>query len=135
MRIDLPDQPVPALIDASQIGIVLDNLINNALKYSADDEPWLEVVLRCGQDYAEVAVADHGIGIPAEMQQAIFEPFRRLHVNLGGTGIGLAIVRRTVEAHGGRIWAESEPGKGAMFLLTLPVAEDSAPAVNRATSE
>ncbi len=121
--------------DADQLTQVLQNLLSNSIKYRSDMPPRIEICSDRRGDEWVLSVKDNGIGFPPQYAEHIFEPFRRLHVNLGGTGIGLAIVRRTVEAHGGRIWAESEPGKGAMFLLTLPVAEDSAPAVNRATSE
>ena len=127
IRIELPDDPAVASIDATQVGIVLDNLINNALTYSQGGEPWIEVAMRVEASKARVTVSDHGIGIPPEMQAAVFERFRRVTSTSAetkpGTGLGLAIARDLAQLNGGDLsLLESAPGKGSVFLLTLPIS-------------
>jgi PAS domain S-box-containing protein len=101
---------------------LLQNLIDNAIKYHSELPPQVCVVAeRQGAEWV-FSVSDNGIGIAPKHQERIFEVFRRLHTPQAypGTGIGLAICRRVVEHHGGRIWVESEPGKGSVFKFTLP---------------
>ncbi|HIH04194.1 MAG TPA: nitrogen fixation protein FixL, partial [Methanoregulaceae archaeon] len=101
------------------------NLIGNAIKYRRPDVP-LEIRISASRvnGMVEFAVADNGIGIEAEYFDRIFEMFRRLHTHdkYSGTGVGLAIVRRIVERHGGTVRVESRPGEGSTFFLTLPAA-------------
>ncbi len=107
--------------DPSQLSQLLQNLIGNGIKYHADQPPRLHVwAERNGNDWT-IAVRDNGIGIAAEQHEKIFEIFRRLHTQQAypGTGIGLAICRRIVSRHGGRIWLESEDGKGSTFYFTI----------------
>lgn len=117
------DLPV-VLGDRSQLTQLLQNLIENAIKYrDPDRRPRVEISSRPYRDHCSlIQVRDNGIGIPPEHHERIFEIFRRLHSQqtYPGTGIGLALCRRVVERHGGRIWVESEPGKGSSFHLTLP---------------
>ncbi|WP_437587886.1 ATP-binding protein [Sorangium sp. So ce1000] len=122
--LSLPEAPVLVRCDATRIEQVLNNLLSNALKYSpAGGE--VEVVVHGGNGHAEVAVRDHGVGIhPADLAH-LFEPFRRLKASAGaipGTGLGLAVAKRIVEAHGGRLLVESEPGAGSVFRVELPRA-------------
>jgi signal transduction histidine kinase len=73
-----------------------------------------------------VRVEDTGVGIPADLVSKIFDPYEQAHHGRGGSGVGLTVVRTLVEAHGGRVWVESEEGRGSCFTFTLPVG---APAV------
>jgi signal transduction histidine kinase len=102
---------------------VFQNLIANAIKFRrADEAPQVHVSATREGDLWRFSVADNGIGIPADQRERIFQIFHRLHTReeYPGTGIGLALCRRIVERHGGRIWVESEPGEGATFYFTLP---------------
>ncbi|CAN5511115.1 hypothetical protein BH11ARM1_BH11ARM1_09830 [soil metagenome] len=104
--------------DHAMVQIVLENLINNACKYSAlTESPVVEV----GQDDKGFFVRDNGIGFDMQYVNKLFVPFERLHGDdeYAGTGIGLANVKRIVEKHGGKVWADSSPGKGAIFHFTL----------------
>ena len=76
------------------------------------------------RETAEVAVqvADTGVGIPADLVTKIFDPYEQAHQGRGGSGVGLTVVRGLVEAHGGRVWVESEEGRGSRFTFTLPIA-------------
>jgi signal transduction histidine kinase len=106
---------------------VLTNLISNAMKYSAADEPIEIDVCAKGGD-VQVEVRDHGVGIGAAELPMLFRKFSRVGSRNGvrGSGLGLYICKRIVEAQGGRIWAESRPGEGTVFVYTLPVAEAAA---------
>jgi PAS domain S-box-containing protein len=111
--------------DAAQLAQVFTNLIGNALKYRRPDVP-PEVRIsaeRTGRVW-RFSVADNGIGIEAEYFGRIFVIFQRLHTReeFGGTGIGLAIVKRIIDRHGGKVWVESTPGEGTTFFFTLPAA-------------
>lgn len=101
---------------------LVHNLIGNAVKYRADEPPFIRIEARRRGGKWLFSVKDNGIGIEAKYQQRIFEIFHRLHSQgeHPGTGIGLAICRRVVHRHGGRIWMRSEPGKGTVFCFTLP---------------
>ena len=102
---------------------ILINLLTNAVKFSYPGG-WVEVVAQRDTNGVMVTVKDSGMGIAAEDQAAIFEEFRQLKpagsAKFEGTGLGLSLAKRLVELHGGRIWVESEPGKGAAFSFTLP---------------
>jgi two-component system, chemotaxis family, sensor kinase Cph1 len=111
--------------DAKRFLELIQNLLDNAAKYMGDQpEPRIEIGQRGVEDGKPVFfVSDNGIGIAPEHHEQIFGLFNKLDPNIEGTGIGLALVKRIVEFHGGRIWVESEAGKGATFLFTLPVGE------------
>ncbi len=109
--------------DPERLREVLTNLISNAVKYSPDGGTvW--VGGRADQTGVTVYVADQGIGIPPEEQSRIFDRFHRvetgLHRRTEGAGLGLYLVKAIVEAHGGRVWVESAPGRGSIFMFTLP---------------
>jgi signal transduction histidine kinase/DNA-binding response OmpR family regulator len=129
LRLDLaPNLPL-AEIDEQRIAQVLTNLISNAIKFSPAGAP-VEVTVRHEGGAAVVRVRDHGEGIRREDMPRLFKKFSQLDSRstrkVGGTGLGLAICKGIVEAHGGRIWAESEPGEGSTFVFTLPLAADAA---------
>jgi PAS domain S-box-containing protein len=115
--------PLPTLpVDAGQMAQLLQNLIANALKFRGDDPPEVHVGAREEKDDWVIWVQDNGIGIDPQYFVRIFQVFQRLHTRRKhpGTGIGLAICKKIVERHGGRIWVESEPGKGATFYFSIP---------------
>lgn len=101
---------------------VLQNLIGNALKYRTEEPPRIHISAAASGVSWCFSVRDNGIGIDPKYKEKIFGVFKRLHHDqkYGGTGIGLAICQRVVERYGGRIWVESEPGKGATFFFTIP---------------
>jgi PAS domain S-box-containing protein len=104
---------------------VFQNLIGNAVKYRSDEPPRIHVSARhLGRMWC-FSVQDNGIGIDPEYKETIFGLFKRLSRDYSGTGIGLAICRRVVERYGGRIWVESELGKGATFFFTVPQHAES----------
>lgn len=114
--------PLPEVIaDPGQLVQLLQNLISNAIKFRAEEPPRIHVSARRGKRESTFSVRDNGIGLPAEDAQRIFEIFQRLHKEkYPGTGVGLAICKKIVERHGGRIWVESEIGKGSTFYFTIP---------------
>jgi PAS domain S-box-containing protein len=117
------NDPLPTLSgDEVQLGQLLQNLISNALKFRSDSVPRIHIgVTESAKEYT-FEVRDNGIGIEPQYYERIFMVFQRLH-NKGeypGTGIGLAICKKVVERHGGRIWVESRPGAGSSFYFTLP---------------
>jgi light-regulated signal transduction histidine kinase (bacteriophytochrome) len=128
--------PLPfVLADPVQLAQLLQNLIANAIKFRGDEPPVVKVRCEREGDWSHFSVADYGIGFDMQESQRIFEIFQRLHGReVPGTGVGLAICKKIVERHGGKIWAVSSPGKGATFHFTLPAASSSAGASPRAPS-
>jgi signal transduction histidine kinase len=108
--------------DRSQLSQLFQNLIGNGLKYHGDHPPCVNVSAENSGNEWTVAVHDNGIGIGAKHHERIFEIFRRLHTEdqYPGTGIGLAVCRRIINRHGGKIWLESEPGEGSTFYFSIP---------------
>ena len=108
--------------DNVQLVQLFQNLIGNALKFHGETPPKIRVDASRNEDHWRFTVRDNGIGIAPEALDRIFLIFERLHTRTQypGTGIGLAICKRIVDRHGGRIWVESEPGQGATFSFTLP---------------
>jgi len=124
LSIDVPPDMPPVVVDEGRIGEVLTNLVENAVKYSPQGTP-IAITASPNSGDVIVSVADRGRGIPEELHQKVFDRFYQVNdhreKHRSGTGLGLAICRGIVEAHGGRIWVESRPGRGATFNFTLPV--------------
>jgi signal transduction histidine kinase len=108
--------------DPLRIKRILYNLAENAMKYSPEGCA-VTVFARADHDEIVVGVKDHGIGISPQDQAKLFKPFERLDMSpqIKGIGLGLIVAERLVQAHGGRIWVESAPGKGSTFYFTLPL--------------
>ena len=124
-RIEMPGEDVTLRGSRQLLVYVLQNLVENALTYH-EGTPTIRIRGRQVDLECVVTVEDDGIGIPREFLKEIFLPLRRLHTDhgrYGGSGIGLASCERIVRAHGGRIWAESEPGRGSRFHFALPLGE------------
>ncbi|MBA3846005.1 MAG: response regulator [Planctomycetes bacterium] len=111
-------------VDGAQITQVFQNLLANAIKFRREVPPEIAIWATDRGDDWLFAVADNGIGIKAEHREKAFGLFQRLHADttIKGTGLGLALCRKIVERHGGRIWLESELGRGSTFFFTLPKA-------------
>ena len=116
-----PDLPT-INCDRTRLTQVLQNLIDNAIKFMGDQpNPLIEINQRKADHNLVLFVRDNGIGIPPEHQARVFGLFDKLDSKTEGTGIGLAIVKRIIETHGGKIWVESEGlGKGSTFCFTIP---------------
>jgi signal transduction histidine kinase len=117
---DLPE-PLPVRGDRVRLEQVLVNLLSNAHRHTPRGTQ-ITVAGRCSAGEVRLAVRDGGPGIPAAQLETIFGPFQRGGRQSDGMGLGLAIARDVATAHGGRLWAESAPGQGAVFHLVLPRA-------------
>lgn len=114
--------------DRTLIIQLFQNLIGNAIKFRRDERPLIRVVATADDRFWRFTVEDNGIGIEPAYIERVFLIFQRLHERdkYPGTGIGLAVARKVVEYHGGRIWIESTPGSGSRFIFTLPSAQSEA---------
>lgn len=112
--------------DRNQLSLVFQNLLSNSMKYARPGIP-PEITIDVTESAGEylIRVRDNGIGFEQVYAERIFDLFQRLDNSneISGTGLGLAICRRTIQKHGGRIWAESQPGQGATFFFTLPIRD------------
>ncbi|MDO8473808.1 MAG: ATP-binding protein [Dehalococcoidia bacterium] len=123
LKSEIPENLPRVIADPLRIERVLFNLVHNAIKYSPPGTE-IRVFARARAGHLQVGVSDQGIGIALADQAKIFAPFQRVEASPDGprgTGLGLLVCRRLVEAHKGKIWVESEPGKGSTFYFTLPV--------------
>lgn len=121
---NIPDTMFIIRCDADLIHQVVTNLLSNAIKFAAEKEGWIKVTLYANYDELQVWVEDNGRGIPAELHELVFDKFFQAKNQTikkpQGTGLGLAISKKIVEMHNGKIWVESEEGKGSRFIFTLP---------------
>jgi PAS domain S-box-containing protein len=117
-----PDLPV-VRYDSTALGIVFRNLIVNGVRHNTQAEPVVRVAARADECSITFSVSDNGVGIDAAHADRIFDLYERLHTNAGepGSGIGLAIVKKMIEASGGTVWLESSPNAGSTFFFTVPV--------------
>jgi signal transduction histidine kinase len=120
---EVTSDPLPTLrVDASQISQLLQNLIGNGIKFHGEETPKIHIGAEQRDGAWTFSVRDNGIGMEPQYYDRIFQIFQRLHTRkqYPGTGIGLAICKKIVERHGGKIWVESQPGHGSTFYFTLP---------------
>jgi signal transduction histidine kinase len=134
LTLDLPERVLPVPGDHDHIMQVMLNLISNAVKFCDSQQGRIHIALKQETDHLRVSVSDNGIGIRPEDQGIIFETFRQVKDTgkgrPAGSGLGLAITKRIIDFHKGRIWVESEPGRGATFTFTLPL-QRTAPTTSR----
>jgi signal transduction histidine kinase len=120
--------PLPTIFcDQPQLVQVFQNLIGNSIKFRRGQAPQIQISAKQDANEWIFSICDNGIGLDPKFGERIFEIFQRLHsrTSYPGTGIGLAICKRIVQRHGGRIWVDSKPGEGATFYFTLPIKETS----------
>lgn len=126
----LTSDPLPRVVgDEGQLVQLMQNLLGNAIKFRGEAPPRVHVSARREEDEWIVSVGDNGIGVDPEYFERIFVIFQRLNARekYPGTGMGLAIAKKIVERHGGRIWIDSAVGRGATISFTLPAAKGHAP--------
>ena len=133
--LDVPASLPPVTVDPRRLRQVLDNLLDNALKHTPESKTvWLSASQEPSDPASDLdhmvrlTIRDNGPGIPEDQLEKVFEPFKRSHGHDGqhtrGFGLGLAICRKIIEAHQGRIWAEASPAGGATLVMTLSIAKD-----------
>jgi signal transduction histidine kinase len=129
LAISIAEDLPPVYGDRNRLKQILLNLLSNAIKFTPDGGK-ISLETSREDDFCKVSMVDNGIGIRKEDQTCIFEPFTQLDTQPGerkqGTGLGLALTKQLVELLGGKIWVESEYGKGSQFSFTIPLAEKEA---------
>jgi PAS domain S-box-containing protein len=119
--VSMPEKLPEVIYDSTLLKQVLTNLLANAMKYSRPKvKPRIEIGWKEGPDENVLWIKDNGVGIEEKFLDKIFQPFERIARDKTGTGIGLSIVKKIIERHGGRIWVESKIGKGSKFNFTIP---------------
>jgi len=126
MTVDLPSTAVQIHADPLRLTQIMRNLVSNAIKYN-HEEGWIRLAVEREQEWARVSVADGGIGMSADEIAVLFEPYTRgsTQRTIKGVGLGVVIIKKLVEAHGGQITVTSEPGQGSEFIFTIPVAKQT----------
>jgi light-regulated signal transduction histidine kinase (bacteriophytochrome) len=114
---DLPE----VLADEAQLTQVFEQLLKNAIAFRSTEEPRIEIAVEQGSDAYTISVRDNAEGIESRFHEYIFAPFKRLHgKEVPGAGLGLAMCRKIIGAHGGRMWVESDGAQGSTFKFTVP---------------
>ncbi|MFX1273712.1 MAG: ATP-binding protein [Promethearchaeota archaeon] len=124
----ITNDPMPELrVDRSQIVQLFQNLIGNAIKFVSETKPRIHVGVNQNNSEWIFSIQDNGIGIEEEYFEKLFKIFQRLHTRMEypGSGVGLAICKKIVERYGGKIWVESEIGKGSIFYFTIPISQNN----------
>jgi signal transduction histidine kinase len=123
VQVEIEDSMPRVWVDRHRLSEVLDNLLDNAVKaVASQNSPRIEIGCRTGGGDPTFFVRDNGVGIEPAYHQKVFGLFEKLDESVEGTGVGLAIVKRIIEVHRGRIWVESDgPGQGSSFCFTLPM--------------
>ena len=123
MKLELPDDSVEVQADPLRLTQIMRNLLSNSVKYNVE-AGWIRVSVSTDGLMAKVSVADGGVGIPEDDLAVLFEPYTRGKTpgNIKGVGLGVVIIKKLVEAHGGEVTVLSEQGKGSTFTFTLPLA-------------
>ncbi len=124
VKISIPEQ-LPVVKGRSEyLSLLMQNILSNAMKYRGKVDPIIDITAERDGNMCLIAVRDNGIGFDMVHAEKIFQMFQRLHADeYPGTGLGLAMCKKIVELHGGRIWAQSQPGEGTTFYFTIPVYE------------
>ena len=125
LEVTMPDMSLVVVVDRIKFGMALTNLLNNAIKFTPSGG-WITLTYERKPGAVWIEVRDNGVGIPQDQLERIFEEFHQVEDHMtrqhGGMGLGLSIAKALVEAHGGRIWAESDgPGRGSTFYINLPL--------------
>ena len=123
LELDIPEEPVKVAADQDRLTQVVINLVSNGIKYTPEDQKVILRLLASGGE-VRVEIADTGHGISEENRKKIFDKFERIMTEkVEGTGLGLSIAKDIIDLHQGKIWLESEPGKGSKFIFTLPLKQ------------
>lgn len=129
VAVDVPAAPVMSHADPLRLTQILRNIVSNSIKYNVESG-WIRLSVVPGDGYARIAVADGGIGMSEDELRVLFQPYTRgaTQRTIKGVGLGVVIVKKLVEAHGGEVNVVSEPGRGTLFSFTMPLAADPQPA-------
>ena len=124
INVDLPPAPVWIHADPLRLTQILRNVVSNAIKYNVENG-WIRLSVAPSGNFARLGVSDGGIGMSPEELRVLFQPYTRgaIQRRIKGVGLGVVIVKKLVEAHGGEVHVVSEPGRGTMFTFTMPMSD------------